>query len=210
MSGDHSDADGRRRRAPRLGDSRAPVANIMVLAAAAIAVFVGFLILRSVTDETPGTDETADAAGGSVDTPTSTTVVAEAVASTGPSTSTTTTTTTTLPPASKSDATVVVVNASGVDRSATAMSDELSADGYTTAPVANTTGPYLENSVIYYLSGDDSALGVAQLIAEQIPTARTLPMPQPPPVDRPLEGATVALMLGQDAAGRPLAELETD
>ena len=104
----------------------------------------------------------------------------------------------------------MVVNASGVDRSATAMSDDLSADGYTTAPVANTTGPYLENSVIYYLSGDDSALGVAQLIAEQIPTARTLPMPQPPPVDRPLEGATVALMLGQDAAGRPLAELETD
>jgi hypothetical protein len=182
----------------------------MVLAAAAVAVVVGFLILRSVTDETAGSDDTADAVGESVGTPTSTTVVAEIVASTGPSTSTTTTTTTTLPPASKSDATVVVVNASGVDRSATAMSDELSADGYTTAPVANTTGPYLENSVIYYLSGDDAALGVAQLIAEQIPTARTMPMPQPPPLDRPLGGATVALMLGQDAAGRPLAELETD
>jgi hypothetical protein len=35
-------------------------------------------------------------------------------------------------------------------------------------------------------------------------------MPQPPPLDRPLDGATVALMLGQDAAGRPLADVETD
>jgi hypothetical protein len=182
----------------------------MVLVAAAIAVVAGFLILRSVTDQTARSDEPADEVAGTVGASTATTVVAELIETTGPATTTTTSTTTTLPPASKSDATVVVVNASGVDRSATAMAEDLTADGYTTAPVANTTGPYLERSVIYYLDGNDSALGVARLLADQIPTARTLPMPQPPPVDRPLDEATVALMLGQDAAGRPLDELATD
>ena len=104
---------------------------------------------------------------------------------------------------------VVVANASGVDGSATAMTRDLAADGYTVAPVANTTGPPLERSIIYYLETSPASLGVARLLAEQIPTAQTLPMPQPPPLDRPLNGATVALMLGSDAAGRPLAELRT-
>jgi hypothetical protein len=34
-------------------------------------------------------------------------------------------------------------------------------------------------------------------------------MPDPPPLDRPLNGATVALMLGTDAAGHSLADLAT-
>ena len=110
---------------------------------------------------------------------------------------------------SRSDATVVVANASGVDRSATAMTAELAADGYATTAVANATGPRLESSIIYYVEGDPAALSVARLLAQQIPTAQTLPMPQPPPLDRLLNGATVALILGKDAAGRPLTELQT-
>jgi hypothetical protein len=202
-----SSADGRHRRPPKLGDSRSPVANVVVLAAAAIAVIAGFLILRSVTDPSASSDET-----GTTRAPTATTLLTSTSVTTATTTapSTSTSTTTTEPRASKSDAVVVVVNASGVDRSATAMSEELAANGYTTAPVANSTGPYLERSVIYYLVGDTGAVGVAELIAEQIPTARTMPMPNPPPLDRPLDEATVALMLGVDAAGRPLAELAAD
>ena len=41
----------------------------------------------------------------------------------------------------------------------------------------------------------------------QIPQAQVQPMPDPPPIDRPLNGATVALMIGRDIAGRPLADL---
>ena len=89
------------------------------------------------------------------------------------------------------------------------MAAELEADGYTTAAVANTTGPQLERSIVYYVTGDPASLAVARLLVEQIPTARALPMPEPPPLDRPLSGATVALMLGRDAAGRSLAELQT-
>jgi len=84
------------------------------------------------------------------------------------------------------------------------MTAELAAAGYTTAPVANATGPRLERSVIYYLAGDPTSVAVARLLAEQIPSAQTLPMPRPPPLDRPLNRATVALMLGRDVAGRPL------
>ena len=102
-----------------------------------------------------------------------------------------------------------MANASGLDGSATAMTADLAADGYSTVPVANATGPRLEQSIVYYLDDDPGALGVARLLVEQIPTAKTLPMPNPPPLDRPLNGATVALLLGLDAAGRPLAELQT-
>jgi LytR cell envelope-related transcriptional attenuator len=197
----------RRRGAPRRGDSRAPVTTVVTLAAGAIAVVAGFLVLRSVTNQAVGSNEVASGvAMTTVTTPLSTTGLS---ASTTTTTTTTTTTATVAPSVSKSDATVVVANASGVNRSATAMTADLAADGYTTAPVANSTGPRLERSIIYYLKGDPASLAVARLLAEQIPTARTLPMPERPPLDRPLKGATVALMLGTDAAGRPLAELQT-
>ena len=196
----------RPRREPKLGDTRSPVTTVLVLAGGAVAVIAGFAVLRSVTHETV---RSADA----IVSVTTTTVAAPvSTLSLTPVTSTTTTTTTTttiVPNASKSDAVVVVANASGVGGSATAMIAQLQAAGYSMAPVANATGPRLDQSIIYYLESDPEARGVAQLLAQQIPTAQTLPMPQPPPLDRPLNTATVALMLGRDAAGRSLAELQT-
>jgi hypothetical protein len=197
----------RPRRQPRAGDSRAPVTTIVVLASAAVAVIAGLLILRSVTDQSVGSDPSADDVTG--------TTVAAAPASTGPApttaapttTSTSTTTTTIARTAAKSDAVVVVANASGVGGSATAMAAALAAAGYTTAPVANSPGARLERSVIYYVAGDAAAQGVAGLLAQQIPTAQTQPMPAAPPLDRPLGSATVALLLGLDAAGKPLGPL---
>jgi hypothetical protein len=178
-----------------------------VLAAAVIAVIAGFLVLRSITNRAPGSDQAlSDVATTTATVP----VSAPGLSSSTTTTRTTTTTTTTMtvaPSASKSDATVVVANASGVNHSATAMTANLAADGYTTAPVANATGPRLERSIVYYLQGDPASLAVARLLAAQIPTATTLPMPEPPPLDRPLDGATVVLMLGRDAAGRRLSEL---
>jgi LytR cell envelope-related transcriptional attenuator len=211
---DQTEADSghhRRPRKPRLGESRAPVTTIAVLIVATVAVVAGFLVLRSVTDPASGSDDATPEAATIVSSTPASTISAAPPPTTGGTSSTTTSSTTTLVPrASKSDATVVVANASGVDHSATAMTDELAADGYTTAPVANATGPYIERSIIYYLEGDVASQGVALLLAEQIPTARTLPMPDAPPLDRPLNGATVALLLGLDAAGRSLSDLATD
>jgi hypothetical protein len=196
--------DGRRppRRAPRLGEGQAPFTTVVVLLVAAGAVIAGLVIFRSI-------DETV----GSADASTATTVAApstiSAPASTAAPSTTTTSTTTTAPAVAKSDATVVVANASGVGGSASAMDADLVADGYTTAPVANATGPRLQRSIIYFVGSDPAAFAVARLLADQIPTAQTLPMPDPPPLDRPLAGATVALLLGADAAGRELADLQT-
>jgi cytoskeletal protein RodZ len=199
-----------RRRTPSRGDSRAPVATITVLALAAAAVIAGFLILRSVTAQ-PAADEVSGAS-----THATATVAATAPPTTGAATTTSTTaaptttsTTTTVPGPAKSDATVVVANASGVGGSATKMTAQLAANGYTTAPVANATGPRLDHTVIYYVAADPAAQGVARLLAAQIPSAQTLPLPDPPPLDRPLNRATVVLMLGRDTAGRPLAQLQT-
>ena len=197
----------RARRPPRAGDSRAPVTTIVVLSAAAVAVIAGLVILRSVTDQPVGSDPAAGDVAPTTAAPASTSPAPTTTVA--PATTTTTTTTTTVRTASRSDAVVVVANASGVGGSATAMATALAAAGYTTAPVANSTGPRLERSIIYYVAGDAAAQGVAGLLAQQIPTAQTQPMPAAPPLDRPLGSATVALLLGLDAAGRPLGQPAT-
>ena len=204
----------RRRSTPRFGDSGAPVTTVVVLVAAAVAVIAGFVVLRSITDQVVGSENVVGSDNAVSDVATTTVTAAPMSTAARPlstmTTTTTTTSTTVASSAAKSDAIVVVANTSGVDRSATAMIAELATEGYTTAPVANTTGPRLERSIIYYLEEDPASLAVARLLAEQIPTAQTLAMPEPPPLDRPLNGATVALLLGRDAAGRSLAELQND
>jgi len=205
---DHADAGGGRRplrrREPRRGDSRGLATTLVLLSAAAVAVIAGFVILRSITD--PSEDADDDAAS---EVATTVATTPPSTVSVLPSTSTSTTSTTAAPTVSRSAATVVVANASGVGGSATAMAAELTAAGYTVAPVANSTGAQLQTSIIYFVQADPTALAVAQLLVAQIPTAQTQPMPNPPPLDRPLGAATVALMLGRDAAGRTLADLQT-
>jgi len=197
-------------RPPRLGESGAPVTTVTLLVLAAVAVIIGFVILRSVSRTSePGTSSDTQLEAGDSSPSTLDTSPPSTASSTTSSSSTTSTTTTTTPPARKTDTTIVVANASGVDGSATAMAGDLTADGYLVAPVANAPGQRIERSIIYYLDSDPAASGVAALLAAQIPTAQTLPMPARPPLDRPLGDATVALLLGRDAAGPPLAELIT-
>jgi hypothetical protein len=197
---DPLDGGQRARRQPRLGDSRAPATTITVLAIAAAAVIAGLLILRSVTGDSTRADDEAETTSTSSSLP-------PVVITVGPVASTTTTAAVAAPTAAKSDATVMVANASGVGGSATAMSAELAANGYTTSRVANVTGGRLQQSVIYYIAGQPGAEAVARLLNTQIPQAQLAPMPDPPPLDRPLGDATVALLIGVDIAGQPLAAL---
>jgi hypothetical protein len=193
------DGDPRARRPPRLGESRAPVTTITVLALAAVAVIAGLLILRSVTGDSTRDDDEADTSS------TTTTSLLPVVITVGPVA--TSSTTVAVQTAAKSDAILIVANASGVGGSATSMLAQLGADGYTTSRVANVTGGRLEQSVIYYVAGQPAAEAVARLLSAQVPQAQVAPMPDPPPLDRPLGDATVALLIGRDIAGRPLAEL---
>jgi hypothetical protein len=185
-------------RAPRVGDSRAPVTTIIVLAAGIVAVVIGFVILSSISGDStspePGVTTTAAA------TPPPISIV-------GIPTAAPTTTIIAGPTAGKGDAPLLVVNASGVGGSATSMLAELAADGYATSKVANSKGARLDQTVVYFIAGDAAAEGVARVLATQIPQAQVQPMPDPPPIDRPLNGATVALLIGRDIAGRSLADL---
>src|SRR4051794_20561625 len=99
-------AGGRRPpRGPRLGDSRAPVTTVVVLAAAVVAVIVGLVLLRSITDDSRTAEPDITAAP-------RTSVAVTVVAM--PELATTTAPTTTIgPTAAKGDAAVLVVNASG-------------------------------------------------------------------------------------------------
>ena len=172
-----SDGQHRPRRAVRLGDSRAPATTVVVLAAAAIAVIAGFVVLRSITNQTDGSlDVVSVGATTTVTSPLSTTGLAPSTTTTA---TTTTTTTTTTAPSVRIRCHRRRGQRERVNRSATAMAAALEADGYTTAPVANGTGPRLERSIVYYVTGDPVALGVARLLVLQIPTARALPMPDP-------------------------------
>ena len=133
--------------------------TVATLAGAGIAVVVGFFILRSVTDPADESDSRAATAA----------ATSEPVSTTGPSSTTTTTTTTPpttttttiAPRVSKSAATVVVANASGVDGSATAMTEDLEEAGYTTGEVSNSTRSPFNQTIIYYVEDDPSSLGVA-------------------------------------------------
>jgi LytR cell envelope-related transcriptional attenuator len=188
-------------KAPRVGDSRAPVTTIIVLAVGVVAVVIGLVILSSISG-----DSTRPEAG----------QAPSAVASTPPisivgiptaAPTTTAAAAAAAPTAGKGDAPLLVVNASGVGGSASSMMAELAADGYAASKVANAKGGRLEQTVVYFVAGDAVAEGVARVLSAQIPQAQVEPMPDPPPIDRPLNGATVALMIGRDIAGRSLAGL---
>ena len=192
---DQSDpSEGRRRprRALRLGDSGAPIMTIVMLAVAGVAVLAGFVILRSITDPATGAD---DVVAGATST---TTTIAPTMSTFGlPSdTTTTTSTTTTAPRASKADAIVVVANASGLDGSATAMTSDLAADGYSTVPVANATGPRLEQSIVYYLDDDPGARGGS-------PARRADPDRQDAPDAQPATARPPAQRRHRGPAARP-------
>ncbi|CAN5788795.1 MAG: LytR C-terminal domain-containing protein [Ilumatobacteraceae bacterium] len=196
--------EGRRQ---RVGDSGSPVGSTLSIILAVVAVIAGFLILRALTsDDDSSSDE------GNTITPVET-------AATTPSTGTSDTgtvgsdvgssSTTTPMVETKTGATIVVANASGIGGSAGQMSTALMTDGYmTVAEPGNSTGDPIPASIVYYAPNDPAALAVAQTLAADLGGVQTAEIVDP----RPAEGgavaeATVLVMLGQDAAGRTLAEL---
>jgi hypothetical protein len=208
---DLADGSGHMPRRTRVGEGGAPVSGGLAIVLAVVAVVAGFLILRSITNggenalDPPSstlspTGNTAEGTGGSTPGGATGSTVA-----TLPTTSTT-------PPIVVAGASVVVANANSVGGSATAMSRALeTGPGFTmVAPVnSSATVGDIESSVIYFVTDVPAAQQVATSLATVLGGVATIaPMPETPPTsDGSINGAGVLLMLGNDKAGKTLAEL---
>ena len=196
------------RRTTRVGDGGAPVSGALAIILAVVAVVAGFLILRSISDGGETALDFEGSGSGSASDPandgTGGTTPEESIA--------TLPTTTTLPPIVTEGASVVVANANSVGGSASAMSRALETTyGFTMVDPVNSSDAIgsLDDSVIYFEPSVPAAQDVANSLATVLGGVNTVaPMPDPPPTrDGTLNDADVLLMLGDDKAGKTLAEL---
>lgn len=208
---DVPDSSGQIPRRPRVSDGTAPVTGGLAIVLAVVAVVVGFLILRSISDsgaqsaDFPAQAGTGDEGG------------SETAGTTVPSnTAPTLPTTTTVPPIVTEGASVIVANANGLGGSAGAMSRALEAGaGFTMATPtdASSTVGTLELTVIYFEPSNTAAQPVAESLGRVLGGVSTIaPLPDgtPPTIDGELGGADVLLMLGLDKANKTLEELNPD
>ena len=198
------------RRTTRVGDGGAPVSGALAIILAVVAVVAGFLILRSISDggeQALDFGDSGSSADPADDTNDEGTLPEESIA--------TLPTTTTLPPIITEGASVIVANANSVGGSASAMSRALETTyGFTMVDPVNSSDAIgnLEDSVVYFEPSVPAAEDVANSLATVLGGVDTVaPMPDPPPTrGGELNGADVLLMLGDDKAGKTLAELNPD
>ena len=167
------------------------VSTTLGVIVAAIAVLLGFLILRDINRDRDG-----GVAAGPVETqPASTDEV--------PTDSTDViSSTTTLP---RTGFKVLVANASGVSGSAGQMSTALQAQGFIVQQPATNAAETVGKqtvTVVYYVPGFESG---AAAVSQVLGGVATQPVATPPPVESgDLGEATVLVMLGTDLAGKLL------
>jgi LytR cell envelope-related transcriptional attenuator len=187
------------RRPPRVGDSGSPVGSTLSIVLAVVAVVAGFLILRAVFEEDDGGSSGLEPPGSAVTEPDTTTP-----ASNGSAPTTVAPTTT---QGRERSATIVVANASGIDGSAGQMTTALEAVRYRLGEPTDSSEGQMDNSVIFFVRGDRDARDTAESVARDMGGLRVQRMPDEPPITGELGNATVLVMLGTDAAGKTLAEL---
>jgi|DEB0MinimDraft_3_1074331.scaffolds.fasta_scaffold13751_4 hypothetical protein len=167
------------------------VSTTLGIIVAAIAVLLGFLILRDINRDrdggvTAGPVETQPAS--TDDVPTDSTDVAVS--------------TTTLP---RTGYKVFVANASGVSGSAGQMSTALQAQGFIVQQPATNAAETVGKqtvTVVYYVPGFEAG---AAAVSQVLGGVATQPVATPPPVESgDLGEATVLVMLGTDLAGKLL------
>jgi hypothetical protein len=164
----------------------------MSIIVAAVAVLLGFFILRDIsadntaTPTDPGTETQETVPGEGV---TEETIAVETTAAPLPLTS----------------FKVQVANASKVAGSAGQMTTELQGRGYIVQPAVNSSEitPKQTATVVYFLPGSEAA---AAQVAAEIGGVATAAMPTPIPTESGgLGEASVLILLGTDLAGKPLA-----
>jgi len=182
----------------RVGDSGSPVGSPLTIVLAVIAVAVGFLIFRSISD-----DGNAGGLGGATTVPTATDPSGNTVATTVPG-QVTTPTPTSAP--TRTGATVVVINASEVPQSAAGFTTELTDLGYATEPgVTDNDDEALPATIVYFASAG-APEAVARTLAQDLGGVAVEAAPSPLPIqegDSP-GSASVFVFLGTDLAGKSL------
>ncbi len=177
------DAPRPRRTPPSVPSS---VNSTMSIVIAAVALLLGFVILRDIQSN-------SDSSSG--DPSTTETTVADTLPTD------VTTTTTILLTAFK----VQVANASKVAGSAGQLTVELQGRGYIVQPALNASDitPKQTTTVVYFLPGSEAA---AAAVATELGGVATAPMPTPVPTETGQLGeASVLILLGTDLAGKPLS-----
>ncbi|MBU3689860.1 MAG: hypothetical protein B7C54_05525 [Acidimicrobiales bacterium mtb01] len=167
------------------------VSTTLGIIVAAIAVLLGFLILRDIN---------RDRDGGDVSGPVETQPVGTDV--TGTDVTLPPIDTTTLP---RTGYKVLVANASGISGSAGQMSTALQAEGFVVVQPATNAAETVGKqtvTVVFYVPGFETG---AAAVAEVLGGVATQPVASPPPVESgDLGEATVVVLLGTDLAGKLL------
>lgn len=174
------------------GRSGMSVSGTLSIIVAAVAVILGFLILRDINDS-------GEASGGGD--PVTTTTLAGGPNNTGedPEQSTTTVAPT------LQDYTVIVANAAKKGGAAGEMTTALQGAGVSTEAGINSSLAAAESTTtIYYLPGfENEAADLARIMGV---TSAPQAMPDPPPIEsgKTLGAAQLLVQLGLDKAGQPL------
>lgn len=184
-------------RTPRSTSGGAPMGSTVAIVVTAVAVILGFLILRQVNDSGDGGSATPGSTSTTIDPAGTTTSIAL------------NTTTTTLPLV-KTGTLVQVANASGVSGVAKQMTTALEAEGFEMATATNATvSPNLDVSKVIYNGTDTAALAVANSVATVLGGLTVEQSAAAPPVDGGAfaPGSGVILLLGNDLAGKTIAQI---
>lgn len=181
-------------RSPRTTNGNAPVGSTVAIVVTAIAVVLGFLILRKVNDS-----------GNSSSATTLPEVATTLVAPTSVQV-----TTTTIEQLQTKGTKVQVANASNATGVAKQMTTALSGKGFDMATATNSTLPTkLEISKVLYNPADPNVVAVANAVAKVMGGLTVEPAAGAPPVDGGVfaEGSGVIVLLGNDLAGKTLPEI---
>jgi hypothetical protein len=181
----------------RVGDSGSPVGSPLTIVLALIAVAVGFLIFRSISDND-------DAAGGGVlpDTPTtlSTGVTAPGQTTAAPAGATTTPTTISSERITEGG-TIIVANASRADGAAGLLTELIAAEGYTTGEATDDNSDEARDETVVYFTAGNNTEAVAQSLARDLGGVEVLAMPAEIPTASGELSGNILVLLGSDIAG---------
>lgn len=182
----------------RSGSGASPMGSTLAIVIAIAAVVVGFLILKNIRsdDDDDATSPTV-ASTTSID-PLTTTTLSQLPVETQPSVFTPTT----------AGAKVLVANSSHADGVAGTLTTALQGNQFTMGTATN--GATKEAvTKIQYLPGDPAAEAVARSVAALMGVTTVEPMPTPVLLQDPtlLADNTVLVLLGDDKAGKTLAQM---
>ena len=184
-------------RTPRSTAGGAPMGSTVAIVVTAVAVILGFLILKKVNDDGDGGSTTPGTTSTTVD-PNNTTSTIDL------------NTTTSAPVLQKTGTKVQVANAASITGVAKQMSTALATDGFDMADPTNSTGATLSQSKVIYNSTDPNGLAVAQAVAAELGNIPVEQSPAAPPTKSGAfaEGSGVILLLGTDLAGKTLEQIQ--